>query len=221
MMTAGKHTENQTRKKFIVTAVKSPLMFSPNTTEWSKAMGEYVYVDYSNLFIEGQRVSAVYNRQVGSIDEAMATKTIDQNYRIDLEQLYHFLGGVRPKEIQRVVLFGSESQPTDWLWALAQKAGFETIVHSRNAANKEKRVDTSIITELLRDAYKIGSTTDVFKLVAGDGDYIPAIQRLVEDGYHVEVLFWDHASYDLKQACSSFHVHRKSTNVVGRLTRIS
>lgn len=204
MMISGKHTGNQTRKKFIVTAAKSPLMFSPNTTEWSTAMGEYVYVDYSNLFIEAQRVSAVYNRQVGSIGEAMATKTIDYDYRIDFDQLYHFLAGVRPKQVKRIALFGSMSPETDWVWAMAENAGFEAITHQWNAANKEKRVDTSVITELLRDAYKHGTTKDVFKLVAGDGDFIPAVQRLVEDGYHVEVLFWDHASYDLKQACSGF-----------------
>lgn len=178
-------------------------------------MGEYVYVDYSNLFIEGQRTSAVYNSQAGSITEAMATKTIDQNYRIDLNQLYHLLAGVRPKEMRRVVLFGSESQPTDWLWALAQKAGFETIVHTRNAANKEKRVDASLITELLRDAYKTAQPGDTFRLVTGDGDYVPAIQRLVEDGFHVEVIFWNHASHGLKQACSSF------TSIGNRLTWLS
>lgn len=72
-------------------------------------MAEFVYVDYSNLFIEGQRVSAVRNRQVGSIADAMATRTIDYNYRIDIDQLYHFLAGVRPKDIQRAVLFGSET----------------------------------------------------------------------------------------------------------------
>ncbi|MGC1495413.1 MAG: NYN domain-containing protein [Sulfitobacter sp.] len=167
-------------------------------------MGEYVYVDYSNLFIEGQRVSAVLNRQVGSITDAMATRTIDYNYRIDIDQLYHFLAGVRPKDIQRAVLFGSETPDNQWLWALAQKAEFETITHFRNAANKEKRVDASLITELLRDAYKRGTTKDVFRLVAGDGDYIPAVQRLVDDGYNVEVLFWDHASHGLVKACTNF-----------------
>lgn len=82
-------------------------------------MGEYVYVDYSNLFIEAQRVSAVHNRQVGSIGEAMATKTIDYDYRIDFDQLYHFLAGVRPKLVQRIALFGSMSPETNWVWAMA------------------------------------------------------------------------------------------------------
>ena len=172
-------------------------------------MGEYVYVDYSNLFIEGQRVSAVHNRQVGSIGEAMVTKTIDYDYRIDFNQLYHFLAGVRPKQVQRIAMFGSISPETDWVWALAENAGFEAITHMRNAANKEKKVDTSVITELLRDAYKHGTTKDVFKLVAGDGDYIPAVQRLVGDGYNVEVLFWDHASKELAEVCTKFTSIRK------------
>lgn len=175
-------------------------------------MSEYVYVDYSNLYIEAQRANAVQTRMVGSIEEAMATKTIDYDYRIDFDQLYHFLAGVRPKQVQRIALFGSISPETDWVWALAENAGFEAITHMRNAANKEKRVDTSVITELLRDAYKHGTTKDVFRLVAGDGDYIPAVQRLVEDGFHVEVLFWDHASKELTEVCAKFtslHKHLK------------
>lgn len=78
--------------------------------------------------------------------------------------------------------------------------------------NKEKRVDASLITELLRDAYKHGTTKDIFKLVAGDGDYIPAVQRLVDDRYNVEVLFWDHASHGLVKACTKF------TSLGNRLT---
>lgn len=93
--------------------------------------------------------------------------------------------------------------------AMAENAGFEAITHMRNAANKEKKVDASLTTELLRDAYKNAKPNDVFKLVAGDGDYIPAVQRLVQDGFHVEVLFWDHASKELTEACTKFTSIRK------------
>lgn len=172
-------------------------------------MGEYIYVDYSNLFIEAQRISAVYNGQAENLWEAANTRTIDTNYRIDLNQLYHFLAGVRPKDVKRAVLFGSHFAPTDYLWALAQKAGFETIIHQRNSANREKRVDASMITELLRDAYTQADKSDQFRLVTGDGDYIPAVERLVADGFHVEVVFWNHASKRLTEACSHFRSMKK------------
>ncbi len=36
-------------------------------------------------------------------------------------------------------------------------------------------------------------------LVAGDGDFVPAVRQIVEDGYKVEVVFWNHASKELKE----------------------
>lgn len=45
----------------------------------------------------------------------MATRTIDYNYRINIDQMYQFLAGVRPKDIRRAVLFGSETPDNQWL----------------------------------------------------------------------------------------------------------
>ncbi|MBY0267348.1 MAG: NYN domain-containing protein, partial [Burkholderiales bacterium] len=56
-----------------------------------------------------------------------------------------------------------------------------------------------------KDAYKHGNPSeDVFVLVAGDADYVPTINELKADGYFVEVVFWDHASKELKDAASRF-----------------
>ena len=59
------------------------------------------------------------------------------------------------------------------------RAGFETVLEDRNVANKEKRIDTGIVTMMMRDAYKrIDPPSDVITLVAGDGDYVPTFEAL-------------------------------------------
>ena len=58
---------------------------------------------------------------------------------------------------------------------------------------------------MTRDAYKKADlVNDTMVLVAGDGDFVPAVRQLVEDGYKVEVVFWDHASKELKAAATQF-----------------
>jgi len=168
-------------------------------------MGEYVYVDNSNLFIEGQRVSAVVNGFETTIEEALRYQTLDPAYRMDFGKIFEFVAGARNSNLKRAVLFGSRPPEHDQLWNIAEDAGFEVIVVDRNAANKEKKVDTGIVTEMLRDAYKKASPGSTVTLVAGDGDYVPAITHLKSDGFTADVVFWEHASRELKEVCSNFH----------------
>jgi uncharacterized LabA/DUF88 family protein len=168
-------------------------------------MSNFVYVDNSNTFIEGKRVSAVSKKLVQNIYEAMNRNIIDNSYRLDFGKLHSFTAGSDPSKIKKAVLFGSRPPEHDSLWTLAKKAGFEVITPDRNAANKEKKVDTGIVSEMMRDAYKtMNSDEDVITLVAGDGDFVPAIKNLRLDGYKVELFFWNHASQELKEACNRF-----------------
>ncbi|MEA5550684.1 NYN domain-containing protein [Anabaena cylindrica UHCC 0172] len=168
-------------------------------------MSNFVYVDNSNAFIEGKRVSAVRKGIVQNIYEAMNRNIIDNSYRLDFGKLHSFTAGSDPSKIKRAVLFGSRPPENDTLWVIAEKAGFEVVTPNRNAANKEKKVDTGIVSEMMRDAYKkMNSDEDVITLVAGDGDFVPAIQILRQDGYKVELFFWNHASQELKDACNRF-----------------
>src|SRR5712691_11115522 len=45
---------------------------------------------------------------------------------------------------------------------------------------------------------------DEVTLVAGDGDYVPIAEHLIERGLKFDVAFWDHANHELKKACSKF-----------------
>ncbi len=165
---------------------------------------EYVYVDNSNLYIEGRRVSAVRTGLADNIIQAMNDRILDHGYTISFGKLHEFLTGNDLSQIKRVALFGSRPPPNDSIWRFAERAGFELHLEDRNYANKEKRIDTGIVTLMMKDAYRNASPGDTFVLVAGDGDYIPTIREMISDGFNVEVVFWDHASHDLKESATKF-----------------
>ncbi|WP_233872473.1 NYN domain-containing protein [Paraburkholderia adhaesiva] len=168
-------------------------------------MSDYIYVDNSNLYIEGRRVSAVNQGLADNIRQAMDDGIFDHGYTISFGKLYQFLTGNDFPNIKRAALFGSRPPPNDSIWQFAQKAGFELHLEDRNIRNKEKKIDTGIATLLTKDAYKHGDPkSDTFVLVAGDADYVPTIHELKSDGYIVQVVFWKHAAKELIAAASKF-----------------
>ena len=168
-------------------------------------MAKFIYVDNSNVFIEGQRVSAVHNGSALDITDAIMNRNLDFSYRLDFGKLYTFLVTNGSTEVARAMLFGSRPPPNDTLWAIAKSAGFEPIIEDRNAANKEKKIDTGIVAAMFEHAFtEADKSRDTFVLVAGDGDYMPAVDRLVKKDFRVDVAFWDHASRELRAHCSNF-----------------
>jgi hypothetical protein len=166
-------------------------------------VASFVYIDNSNVFIEGQHVSAVRHGMAMNIFDAQQQRISDRDYKLDFGRLYEFSGATKDGCAK---LFGSRPPPNDSLWAVAKKAGFEVVVFDRSEwTGKEKMVDTAIVTAMVRDAYtKVKKETDETILMAGDSDYTPTIEQLVADGYKVEVVFWDHAGSALKRAATKF-----------------
>ena len=168
-------------------------------------VAELVYVDNSNVSIEGKRVKAVQSGLAMNIYDAMNNRILHPTYKLDFGRLHHFIAGDEELNIKRCMLFGSRPPPNDSLWESARRAGFEVKVEDRNVQNKEKKIDTGIVAAMTKDAYTIcDAASDTITLVAGDGDFVPAVVQLVEDGFSVEVVFWNHASRELKDACSKF-----------------
>ncbi|WP_084540137.1 NYN domain-containing protein [Azorhizobium doebereinerae] len=163
-------------------------------------MTTYSYIDNSNIYIEGCRLSAVRNGFAKNIDEAMCAGIIDHSWNLDYGNLYEFICG--SDSVAR--LWGSPP-PGDSFWNMLHRKGFNTTVYERNAANKEKKVDTAIAGRMTKDAYTLlNKTSDEIILVAGDSDYVPIVADLVAEGFKIEVAFWDHASSELRRACSKF-----------------
>lgn len=58
---------------------------------------------------------------------------------------------------------------------------------------------------MTKDAFKSAKPgEDVFVLVAGDSDFVPAIRTIRDEAYKVEVVFWNHASRELRQTANTF-----------------
>jgi uncharacterized LabA/DUF88 family protein len=58
---------------------------------------------------------------------------------------------------------------------------------------------------MIRDSFTTANIyEDILTLVAGDSDYAPAVKQLRANGFVVDVVFWKHASRQLKKACSNF-----------------
>ena len=168
-------------------------------------MAEFIYVDNSNVFIEGKRIAAAQNGKARNAAEACDKDITDHSFRLDFGELYDFVAEHNPKKVARAVLFGSSPPESDAVWQIAEKVGFEAIVVSRNAVNQEKKVDTGIVAAMMRDAYtKVDREKDTITLVAGDSDYVPAVELLTRDGFRVEVVFWSSASSELKSVCTKF-----------------
>ncbi|MFC0385980.1 NYN domain-containing protein [Muricoccus vinaceus] len=167
-------------------------------------MTHLAYVDCSNLFIEGQKVSAVARGMASSLEDAKQRGVIDFDYRLDLYRLMALLQQVEGDT--RAVVFGSVTDSNAGLWQHAAKAGFEVVTVERGFSGKEKRVDTSLVTRICRDAYRFADPQwDRITLVAGDGDYEPVVKQLVTDRFAVTVLYWGHASRELRETATAFH----------------
>lgn len=166
----------------------------------------FVYVDNSNVWIEGMRVSAVRAGMAPDLYAAMNDHITDHNWSYDFGKLY---GAVCPDDAQigRSSLFGSRPPQNDHLWDMARNGGFEVFVFDRNYSNKEKEVDVAIATQMMEDSflYMKPERNDRVVLLSGDRDYVPTLKSLAGRGIPTTVVFWQHAtSHDLKDAADDF-----------------
>ena len=168
-------------------------------------MAEFIYIDNSNLTIEGMRLSAVKTGKARSFQDSIDNKIFDQTFRIDFGNLHSFIAGDDPLQIKRCMFFGSTPPTTDSIWKMAEKAGFEVVTQKRNASNREKQVDTGLVGQMVRDAYRnVDIEKDTITIVSGDADFTTNVEMLVADGFNVEVVFWGQFASSLKQACKKF-----------------
>jgi hypothetical protein len=173
---------------------------------WETKMVLFVYVDNSNVWIEGRRASAVSRGMARSMYEAKERDIFDPGWTYDFGQLYELVCR-EGSRVGRSILFGSKPPPNDSLWELAHDKGFEDEVFDRSASGREKEVDTGIVTMMLDDSYRYmqAERGDKAVLLAGDRDYVPALKSLKERGIETCVVFWGHATArDLREEADEF-----------------
>ncbi len=167
-------------------------------------MANLLYVDNSNVWIEGLHVAAYASGMAPDVWSAVQRNICDHRWKLDFGKLFAFAGGEKD-EVKKATLFGSRPPKNDSLWKIAKKKGFEVVVYDRNVANHEKKIDTDIVATMISDSYEMLTIgDDEMTLVAGDSDYVPAIEKLRQRNIPVHVVFWKHASRELKDAATKF-----------------
>lgn len=166
----------------------------------------FIYVDNSNVYAEGCRVSAVKQKLSGvkNIFDAMNKGVTDYHWHIQYSGLYKIISNLG-LPIRCAKLWGSPP-PSDVFWDYVKSEGFDVVTYDKNSAGKEKKVDTAIAYQISKDAFSsvIDKANDQIFLLAGDTDYVPIVTDLVREGFTVNILFWDHAGEELKKNASSF-----------------
>jgi NYN domain len=168
-------------------------------------MKVFTYVDNSNLYIEGCRLSAVKKRLSGvnNIYDAIRTQVFDNDWDMDYGRLHEFLCGSENSEIGTARLWGSPP-PQDTFWNYVRSKGFDVKTYERTGG-KEKKVDTAIAYQIGKDSGKIiDKENDIIVIAAGDKDYMPCIEDLTTDGFKIHVAFWGHAAREVQAAATKF-----------------
>ncbi|RGB22701.1 hypothetical protein C1646_730088 [Rhizophagus diaphanus] len=100
------------------------------------------------------------------------------------------------------VIVGSRPPPNDSLWKKIEDQGYEVKIYDREMFKdcdnkihtKEKRVDTEIAVSMVIDTLIKIKNPGILILVAGDGDFEPALKPIMEAGWIVEVRFWTNST---------------------------
>ena len=137
-----------------------------------------IYIDNSNLFIEGSKVIG-YLENVNVSDHKI-------DFYVDHGLLVTTL--LKGRQLNRVFIVGSIPPGNDTLWARAKDHGFEVQTYQRNAANKDKKVDTKLVCAAMRSL--LTENPGTFLLVAGDSDYCPLIEEAQKENWKIETWFW-------------------------------
>jgi uncharacterized LabA/DUF88 family protein len=152
-----------------------------------------VFIDNSNLWIRGKFAVAELEN-VGQWRLHRESRELNE-LRIDYGFLLKtILKGRQMSSVPFIV--GSRPPQDDSLWDSWRKQGMEVEVLDRNCQNKEKGVDITLAVEAMEAMFT--NPLGVLILVAGDGDYKPLLKKAVKHGWKIEVYFWQHGEYSMK-----------------------
>lgn len=178
-------------------------------------MAYYVFVDNSNVWIEGKVASAVAKGYAKNPYDAHQRGIEDSSWRIDYGKLLNVVTDGNLTDIQKAVLYGSKPPHNDSLWNAIRAAQFEVNTLDRNSAGKEKAVDTSIVCDINKYLYTVSNENDIFVLVMGDKDFLPALEAIRAYKRKSIVSFWNNASGELISGADEF------IDLTQELTRIT
>ena len=167
-------------------------------------MSYFVFVDNSNVWIEGKYASAVKKGWVPNVAVAHSSHILDNAWKMDFGKLLNCITCGGTNHIKEANIFGSKPTENDTLWNAMERAGFKVNNPHRNASNKEKKVDTGTVTAIDRALFKQAKPGDTFILAMGDTDYVPIVQNIKGEGFDVAVAFWNNVSGELAAEVTKF-----------------
>ncbi|KAJ3063259.1 hypothetical protein HK102_008524, partial [Quaeritorhiza haematococci] len=130
-------------------------------------MYAYIFVDNSNLWIEG-KYAVASTLHIGQF-ESERIRCLP-TLRIDYGRLLTTV--LRGRQVGAdPVMVGSRPPPNDSLWELVRSLGYDVRVFDR-VANREKKVDTELTCCMMEAIFR-SNKPGILILVAGDGDYSP------------------------------------------------
>ncbi len=138
----------------------------------------YLFIDDSNVFIEGQRTA---------VNRDPSDASARHRFRIDFGRLLEWLA--EDRHLTDVYLVGSRPPEHDTCWQVLPKRGIRAQVFDRQDG-REKGVDHDLVAEMVEAAVREQKEGGVIALVAGDGDYRSTLDRLNKKGWELEVYFW-------------------------------
>ena len=144
----------------------------------------YVFIDDSNLWIEGQKVQGKLLRDAD----------IDPRFRVDLGRFIKMVTSQR--SIAKAFLYGSIPPPNDSVWEAAKKKNFVVKIFQRSYKGKEKEVDVTMSSDITEQVMelKFGNqdiSDPVFVIVTGDRDLRTPISKALMLKYSVELWSWE------------------------------
>lgn len=140
-----------------------------------------ILVDNSNVFIEGQKLSA---KRKGVVKANPADKDpCDPSWRIDFGALLNYLADGR--KILNAILVGSRPPKNDGVWEAARVNGFSVIVYDRSG-HEEKAVDTELVAQGTEAICSMVGP-HVLVIASGDRDFIPLVKVAHRKGWEVEM----------------------------------
>lgn len=159
----------------------------------------YLFVDNSNVLIEGRRLQYAVRRSGGR-----RGVEVDPSYEIDWGK---FLDLVKTQGGRMLgtspMLYGSRPPPDDSIWEQIRKEGFTVKVFDRNGRNEEKGVDAEMIMDVM-ELILSDKEPGTLVIAAGDGDYPGLIERVLKRKWKVEVWFWENAALKVKNSTTFY-----------------
>lgn len=167
-------------------------------------MGYYVFVDNSNVWIEGKYASAVKKGMAKNVVDAHTQKISDNAWKIDFGKLLSCAVDGDLQAVKEAVIVGSKPTQKDSLWKAMEAAGFKVETQQRNSSNKEKKIDTGIVQKINRTLFKESEEGDIFVLVLGDSDYVPTVEDIEAENRKVKIVFWNNVAGELLASASEY-----------------